>query len=80
MTPADLLATLEAEVDGFSEAELADVANFFTLVFGYRYVRTPAEAARAMLGGVPAVLAALPPAGRAQARQMLLAALEDADV
>lgn len=79
MTPADLITQLQADVATYSEAELADAAHFFSLLYGQRFVEGPADAARALLSGLPQALAVLSPAERQSAKDTLLAALEALD-
>jgi hypothetical protein len=80
MTPAALIARLEAELPDYGAENLQDLAHFFSLLYGQRYVAGPADAARALLSGLPKVLAVLEPVDRDAAKQTLLNALEAADV
>jgi hypothetical protein len=80
MTNAELIARLESELPAYSAAELQDLAHFFSLLYGQRFVAGPADAARALLSGLPKVLAVLSPTERDAAKQTLLSALEAADV
>lgn len=75
MSNAELIETFRNQAPHFSEAELAEVAEYFSRYYAGRFVFSPQDGVVALIKGLPHILDRLGPEARDRALELLEGAL-----